>query len=133
MAVEGKAGEPFASTLGERLKEASEGKKERLDFLCQTLQIPLNPPLGLRYQLFHRTASAILEAQRVRASIAVMMVQSFREDEQAWRDYAAFASLLGAVGVRGAVAKAKRSGTERLFLGWVDCGLASDSEIASAV
>ena len=133
MAVEGKAGEPFASTLEDWLKEASDGKRERLDFLCRTLQIPPNPAPDLRYQLFHRTASAILEAQRVRAPLAVMMIQSFREDQQSWLDYAAFASLLGAAAVRGGVAKARRSGDEQLFLGWVDCALASDSEIASAV
>jgi hypothetical protein len=133
MAVEGKAGEPFASTLAEWLKDASDGKRERLRFLCETLQIGDNPPPGLRYQLFHRTCSAILEAERFDAPVAVMMVQSFRKDDAAWDDFAAFASHLGASAARGSLSKARRSGPVALFLGWADCTPASDGEIASAV
>ncbi|HZP92019.1 MAG TPA: hypothetical protein VFB20_03935 [Burkholderiales bacterium] len=132
MAVEGKAREPFASPLTDWLKEASEGKKERLKFLCKTLQVSDQPPLHLRYQLFHRTASAVLEVQRYRAPLAVMMVQSFKIDEESWRDYAAFATLLGATPTRGGVAKAIRKGSVRLFLGWVDCALALDSLVVNA-
>ncbi len=133
MAVEGKAGEPFASTLGEWLKAASDGKKERLDSLCQILQAKGAPSPDLRYQLFHRTASAVLEAQRFGATMAIMLVQSFREDRQSWQDFEGFCAFLGATAVRGGVAEARRTGTERLFLGWVDCATASDSEIASVV
>lgn len=133
MAVEGKAGEPFASTLADWLKEASEGKKERLKFLCDTLQVAEPPPSNLRYQLFHRTASAVLEAERFRAPLAVMMVQSFKTDEESWRDYVAFATLLGATPTRGSVAEVRRSGSERLFLGWVDCAAAPDRLVADAV
>lgn len=133
MAVEGKAGEPFASTLADWLKDASEGKKERLRFLSETLEIRTELPDDLRYQLFHRTASAVLEARRFKAGVAVMMVQSFRVDDAAWRDFTAFGEFLGATVVRGGVAAVPRSGAERLFLGWVDCAVATDSEIASAV
>lgn len=133
MAVEGKAGEPFASTLGDWLKAASDGKKERLDSLCQILQVPSAPSPNLRYQLFHRTASAVLEAQRFRAPLAVMLVQSFREDADAWSDYCAFCALLGTKPTRGGVAEAHRRGPERLFLAWVDSAVASDAEIASVV
>lgn len=133
MAVEGKAGEPFASTLAEWLKDASDGKRERLRFLCDTLQISDSPPTGLRYQLFHRTASAILEARRFNAPVAAMIVQSFRKDDVAWGDFSAFASHLGASAVRGSVSKARRSDPVALFLGWADCTPASDGEIASAV
>lgn len=133
MAVEGKAGEPFASTLEEWLKAASNGKTERLDFLCRVLQAATAPSPDLRYQLFHRTASAVLEAQRFGVPLAVMLVQSFREDLQSWNDYSAFCSFLGATAVRGGITEARRTGTEQLFLGWVDSPLASDSEIAGVV
>ena len=63
-----------ASTLADWLKEASEGEEGRLKFLCDTLQAVNQPPPHLRYQLFHRAASAVLEAQRFRAPFAVMMV-----------------------------------------------------------
>lgn len=133
MAVEGKAGEPFASTVGEWLKAASDGKKERLDDLCKILQMQADPSPDLRYQLFHRAASSVLEAKRIGANMAVMLVQSFREDKLSWHDFAAFCSALGTTAIRGGLAEARRSDTERLFLGWVDCPVATDGEIASVV
>jgi hypothetical protein len=133
MAVEGKAGEPFASTLDQWFASASDGKKERLQYLCELLQVDGTPPLHLRYQLFHRTASAIIEARRFNASIAVMLVQSFRDDPVSWGDFGNFCALLGATAVRGGLVEARRKGAEHLFLGWVDSNPASDSEIASVV
>ena len=133
MAVEGKAGEPFASTIGEWLKEASDGKKERFNYLCEILQSSDAPAAELRYQLYHRTASAVIEAQRFGAPFAVMLVQSFREDSLCWNDYCAFCSLLGATAVRGSLVEACRKGSERLFLGWVVSKVATDSEFAKVV
>lgn len=133
MAVEGKAGEPFANTVGEWLKEASDGKRERLEFLCNTLQLEAPPSPSLRYQLFHRTASAVLEAQRFNAPLALMLVQSFREDPVSWGDYVAFCEQLGIRAAKGEIAEARRAGAQRLFLGWVDCPVATDAEIARVI
>ena len=133
MAVEGKAGEPFASTIGEWLKEASDGKRERLESLCDILQVAAPPALELRYQLFHRTASALLEAQRFNAPLVLMLVQSFREDPISWNDYSAFCKILGITAAKGELAEARRTGPQRLFLGWVDCPTATDAEIARVV
>lgn len=133
LTVEGKAGEPFASTLGEWLVDGREGKRDRLEYLCQILQSGSAPPPELRYQLFHRTASAVIEAKRFGAPFAVMIAQSFQEDPVSWSDYSAFCSLLGASAVRGLLVEACRTGDERLFLGWVDSKVASDNEIASVV
>jgi len=137
MAVEGKAGEPFGGTLNEWLIDASDGKRERLESLCETLQMAQPAAGELRYQLMHRTASAILEAQRFGARSAVMLVQSFRvqarNDAQSWDDFGAFCASLGATAARGQLVQAQRTGSERLFLGWVDCPTSSDSEVASTV
>ena len=133
MTVEGKAGESFATTLGEWLVDGREGKRDRLEHLCQVLQSGSAPPPELRYQLFHRTASAVIEAQRFGASFAVMIVQSFFEDPVSWNDYSAFCSLLGASAIRGSLVEVRRTGDERLFLGWVDSKVAADNEIAAVV
>ena len=133
MTVEGKAGELFDRTLEEWLADSREGKRDRLEYLCQMLQCSSTPAPELRYQLFHRTASALIEAQRFGASCAVMLVQSFRDDPVSWGDYSAFCSLLGATAIRGSLIEAHRSGPTKLFLGWVDSGLASDKEIAGVV
>jgi hypothetical protein len=37
LAVEGKAGESFAETIGDWRKDASDGKETRLAFLCEQL------------------------------------------------------------------------------------------------
>jgi hypothetical protein len=135
MAVEGKAGEDFDRRLGDWLGSGkeSEGKKRRLKFLCDVLGISGEPAMHNRYQLFHRTASAILEAQRWRVGRAVMLVQSFSESKTSWQDYVDFAGLLGLSPARNAVAgPAIASGIE-LFLCWVDSPKASGEVAAAAV
>lgn len=132
MTVEGKAGEPFGLTIGDWLKQVSDGKRERLEYLCELLQVPA-PGAELRYQLFHRTASALIEARRFGASLAVMLVQSFAEDAQSWSDYSAFCAILGTSAGRGELVEARRTGDLRLFLGWVDSKVASDAALASVV
>lgn len=133
MAVEAKAGEPFAATLSEWMGEKADGKRERLSSLCEILQIASDPPTHLRYQLFHRTASAILEAERFGATAAIMMVQSFRTDPQAWDDYVKFATLLGATVTKGAACRTACTGPIQIFLGWTDCAPATDEEVARAI
>src|SRR5690606_35896220 len=75
--VEAKVAETFGNTLDEWLQGASPGKQERLAFICQTLGLEPPPPGTLRYQLFHRTAAAIIEAQRFGCAGAAMIVHSF--------------------------------------------------------
>jgi hypothetical protein len=46
--IEGKVDEPFAQPLGEWLQTASEGKRERLDFICEVLGLKLPLPVTAR-------------------------------------------------------------------------------------
>jgi hypothetical protein len=96
IAVEGKVSEPFGPTIDEWDPSASRGRHKRLDFLCTTLGLSEPVPMSIRYQLLHRTASAILEAQRFHASTAVMLVHSFSQSEEWFSDFAQFTKLLGA-------------------------------------
>ena len=91
--MEGKVAEPFGATLEIWLKDASEGKKKRLKFLCDTLGLSCEPPSHTRYQLFHRTASAIIEAKRFNANYAMMIVHSFSPEHKCFADYQDFLSL----------------------------------------
>jgi hypothetical protein len=133
MAVEGKAGESFDLPLSEWLNKASQGKIDRLKDLCEMLGVADAPAPTLRYQLFHRSASALLEAERFGAASALMMVQSFRDDSVSWNDYRAFASLLNCEAMRNGIVCAGTCRSRPLFLGWVDCQPATDAEIASVV
>jgi hypothetical protein len=137
MSVEGKAGESFDRTLEDWNAEGSAGKTARLDFLWTLLELPTDRPrdASLRYQLFHRTASALLEARRWGAEEAVMLVQSFTPGRIGYDDFAEFAQQFGAVPDPGTVREVRavrELGTERsirLSLGWVDSPLASPEAV----
>ena len=70
--------------------------------------VPCSPPSAYRsptpnscwrspsYQLLHRTATAILEAQRFAAHHALMLVHSFSAEDAWLDDYQAFAQRMGA-------------------------------------
>ncbi len=66
--VEGKRSEPFDKTVAEWKSEYDKGKHTRLKFLCRELQLELGQIDRTRYQLLHRTASAIIEARKFNAS-----------------------------------------------------------------
>jgi len=94
IAVEGKVSEPFGPTVQEWQAEPSPGKAERLAHLLSLLGLS-SVSDATRYQLLHRTASAIIEAQRFNAAHAVMLVHSFSQSSEWFQDYAAFVSLMG--------------------------------------
>lgn len=95
MTIEGKVSEPFGETLGEWNAEASRGKAERLAFIKEQLGLTYELPTHLRYQLFHRTVSSVLEAGRFNASYAAMIVHSFNQDDLWFDDYQNFLTLFG--------------------------------------
>ena len=119
IAVEGKVAEPFGPTIKEWDYSSSAGREERLGFLCSLLNIPFPPPGDIRYQLLHRTASAILEAKRYFAKYAVMLVHSFSQSDQWLDDYERFVSLLGVPGSTNHLSEVDSQSGTRLFLGWV--------------
>ena len=117
--VEGKVSEPFGDTLEIWLKDASEGKKKRLEFLCDTLGLLSMPPLNIRYQLLHRTASAIIEAKRFNARYAMMIVHSFSSVHKWYSDYQDFLHLFGLASKPNELIEIKESEGIQLFTGWV--------------
>lgn len=133
MTVEGKAGEDFDKRLVDWLGAESKGKARRLQFLCDTLAICEAPSPELRYQLFHRTASAVIEARRWRMPTALMLVQSFAESESSWTDFQSFAALLRISAQRNTIAGPSRLSNLDLYVGWVDSPTASNELAATAV
>jgi len=119
VAVEGKVSEPFGPTIAEWQTDASAGKVERLAYLFDTLH--MQPPVApeLRYQLLHRTASALLMARRFHARHAVMLVHSFSPTHEWINDYRVFATALGGTGsLDGLIAIPGHDGPT-LSLAWV--------------
>jgi hypothetical protein len=119
IAVEGKVSEPFGETVGDWLKIESEGKRTRLKFLNNILQLNQYNLQVIRYQLLHRTASALIEAQRFNASTALMLVHSFSQTHEWFDDYSNFASLFGITARLNAIHLAKRIDDVNLYLGWI--------------
>jgi hypothetical protein len=117
--VEGKVSETFGPTLGTWLMECTPGKLERLEFLCKTLGLRKEPPPEIRYQLMHRTASAILTAREFNAVYALMIVQSFSQGHAWLEDYQAFLGLYGVNGDVGQLTEIPGLKHPKLYTGWV--------------
>jgi hypothetical protein len=132
MAVEGKAGEAFGPTVSDWFSEPSEGKKVRLAALCDLLGMELASASPLRYQLLHRTGSALLEAERIGARVAVVLIHNFRADTTCWPDFERFVTQLGETPTRGGLCEVRRQKEPRLLFGWVDSPVATDEQITSA-
>jgi hypothetical protein len=126
MAVEGKVKESFGKRVSAFLMNASKrsGKPARLKKLRRTLGLESVDVDGLRYQLLHRTASAIYEAHRYRAKVAVMMVHSFDPGNSGFDDFKSFADAMFADAMNLRIAEPGRieGPVEReavdLYLGW---------------
>jgi hypothetical protein len=121
MAVEGKVNESFGPLLGD-WNDGSKGKNERWAFLCRTLGVAESQPSTLRYQLFHRAASAVLAAHQHHASLAVLAVHSFSPKHTGLADFEAFFRLFAPAPARGSFAPMKVLNGIQLYAGWISSG-----------
>ena len=119
IAVEGKVSEPFDKPVDQRFAKPTPGEATRLAFLLELLELDRNDVGGIGYQLLHRTASAILEAQRFNARHAVMLVHSFSQEMKHFDNYAAFVGLFGQTAEANRLVQARQLGDITLHLGWV--------------
>lgn len=94
IAVEGKVDERFGELVS-NWNDHKPGKKRRLESLCATLGLRVAGIGGIRYQLLHRTASAIYEAQRYKTERAIMLVHSFSVTDTSFGDFQAFTESMG--------------------------------------
>lgn len=118
MAIEATVNEPFDKIV-DRWQDSS-GKAKRLEMLCQSLGIDVGTAGPLRYQLLHRTVSAIIEAKHYRSSRAMMVVQSFSQKNSGFDDFARFAAAIGfGVAQPDTVLGPKTVDGTQLMLAWV--------------
>ena len=118
--VEGKVDETFGPILEEWQVDESKGKKGRLAYLKSKLGLVQNIPGSIRYQLLHRTASAVIEAERFHAKSAIMLVHSFSQDNAGYEDYQAFLSLYDIDADMGKLFFLKEINGIGLYSGWVN-------------
>jgi len=75
---------------------------------------------GIKYQLLHRTASAIIQAQKFNAQAALMLVHAFSDDPQAYSDYQQFLNLFDVTIAReDSLVFAKNISGIDLYFAWV--------------
>ena len=119
IAVEGKVDESFDKFVS-AWNDHTPGKERRLEALCMSLGLGVADVGDIRYQLLHRTASAIYEAQRYRTKRALMLVHSFSLTDASFADFQAFAELMGTqVRTVNRVSEERECEGVRLRLAWV--------------
>lgn len=115
--VEAKVEEPFGPTLEEKKAGATEGQLLRIAYLERELGRTAEFEKHIRYQLLHRTVSALHSARAFHAPIAVMLVQSFSPTAK-WRDdFERFCQALGCRRLSPNLWEVP-SAERRLLLGW---------------
>jgi hypothetical protein len=117
IAVEAKVNEDFGPLLKDKRAEPSAGQGKRLDYLHSLLRVPHFDDL-IRYQLLHRTASALLTAREFHAQAAVMLVQSFGDEPNLRADFDAFCNALGTKQLSSGVYVVPRFNNPRLYVAW---------------
>jgi hypothetical protein len=118
--IEGKVDEPFGPLVGEWMKDASPGKKQRIAYICDLLGLS-EFPAAVHYQLLHRTASALIEAERFHAGDAAMIVHSFSPERRWFEAYERFCEVMTCRAEVGVPAVVTVPSGRRLALGWA-CG-----------
>jgi hypothetical protein len=119
IAVEGKVNESFGPSVGEWQPAGSPGRGKRWAAICSLLELDQHCDQATRYQLFHRTASALIEARRFSARTAAVIVHSFSAAAASFNDFQHFVRLLGANVERPGQLVAVRPREEiALFVGW---------------
>ena len=120
IAVEAKETEPFDKYV--RDWNNSSGKETRLQYLCKKLNLEKDKLQDVRYQLLHRTASAIIMAEKFNAKNAIMLVHSFDKNNTGFEDYRNFTELFDAEAEIGTLVESNYSKGIHLYFGWAKAG-----------
>jgi hypothetical protein len=117
--IEGKVSEPLGDTLDVWQIRASDGKKKRLEFVARTIGLSGDLLGTVRYQLLHRSASALIEAERFKADIALMIVHSFSRENIGLADFQVFTELFGVQSVPNQVFRLGNLSSVPLYAAWM--------------
>ena len=119
--VEGKVLEAFGESLRDWLRNASDGKRKRLSFICKLLGLEQPLPDRIHYQLLHRAASAVIEARRFKTDAAAMIVHSFSPERSCFDAFRQFGSLFGVTMEVNELIAVRPNAKPPLYIGWA-CG-----------
>jgi hypothetical protein len=118
--VEAKVDESFGPFVSD-WNDYTPGKLKRLAGLIERLELKSEAIGSLRYQLFHRTAATLIEAEQIKAHDAALIVQSFDQGREGYKDFAAFAAAFGTpIEAPGRLSRPKKVGDITMRLGWTE-------------
>jgi hypothetical protein len=135
VAVEAKANESFGDAIlkdwliGSGSANSKANRHDRWEFVRSYLP-HADSYLEARFQMLHRCAAAVIEAKRLGFQHAAFLVQAFGTPDKSFQDYAVFCEALKIPAKRGAMATTSVDNIS-LCIGWADCDLATDEQIAS--
>lgn len=118
--IEGKVSEPFDKPISSWISNSggNSGKQERLNFLLNKLNLNYTQVQQIRYQLLHRTVSAIIEAQRIGAKNALMLVHSFSTENEWFNDFDQFVKLFGLTAEENTIVGPYQTDGINIYFGW---------------
>jgi len=118
--IEGKVSEPFDKLMSSWISNSggNSGKQERLNFLLNKLNLNYTQVQQIRYQLLHRTVSAIIEAQRIGAKNALMLVHSFSTENEWFNDFDQFVKLFGLTAEENTIVGPYQTDGINIYFGW---------------
>jgi hypothetical protein len=116
--VEGKVDESLGPTMGERRAGEEIKDNVRLSHLCTKLNLAECPD-KIRYQLLHRTVSALETARDFHAKAAVMLIHSFSPSDNWVKDFEAFVRLFGKEPELNRIVSLGAFDGVELYVGWV--------------
>jgi len=135
LTVEAKAKETFGDEILEKWFTAGRSEKSQINRRKRWEDIQKYLPksdsfLQVRYQMLHRCAAAVIEAKRFGFLHAAFVVQAFDTPDESFQDYAAFCQALKISAARRGMATTSVDGIS-LSVGWADCPLATDAQVAA--
>jgi hypothetical protein len=121
--VEGKVSESFGPLVCGWNKTNTTGKEERLNYLCGLLSIDVNIVGNIRYQLIHRTASAVLTAHRFHCNKALVLIHSFSINNYSFKDYTDFLRLFMINAIEDSIVGPYDFNGIKTYWGWINDNL----------
>jgi hypothetical protein len=86
--------------------------------------------LQVPYQLMHRCAAAVVEAKRLGLKHAAFVVQAFQSPVESFEYFCQMCRAMGFESERGRM-HLTSTGDVQLGIGWADCPMASDEQVAA--
>lgn len=139
LSVEAKANEPFGQgnqslkdwlATGESEK-SRQNRQDRWKHIAEHLPSAASDAYSLvPYQLLHRCAAAVMEAERFSVPNAAFVVQAFQSPDESFEAFSRFCQAVNIAAERGQMHMATVEGI-RLGIGWADCLFATNAEVAA--